>query len=254
MRLLLEEPGLELWHGDGEAFVRGLDLSDLVVIADLPYGSGRYEGDKRFAPETIEHLLTARTCALFGWPEDLAALIAEQSIRRGEVIRPDEWITWWAPNKPDARAHNLRESEAIAVFGLVPGRDRVRRTRSEACRRLMEAERRTGRERRGRSRISNQPLETARDGDVWPLDAPGVGFNAAHRLHQNEKPLELMRRLVLLCSDPGELVIDPCCGSGTTLVAARELGRPTIGVEAIERHCLTALERGGQQVLPGVSA
>jgi site-specific DNA-methyltransferase (adenine-specific) len=49
--------------------------------------------------------------------------------------------------------------------------------------------------------------------------------------HQTEKPIELMRELVALFSNPGDTVLDPFMGSGTTGVACLELGRKFIGIE-----------------------
>src|SRR6266567_1571637 len=54
-------------------------------------------------------------------------------------------------------------------------------------------------------------------GVVWTGAAPGRGFYSRNRLHPNEKPLPIMRRLVELCSDPGQVLLDPFMGSGTTL-------------------------------------
>jgi hypothetical protein len=48
-----------------------------------------------------------------------------------------------------------------------------------------------------------------------------------------EKPLDLMLALVSDYSEPGETVFDPCCGMGTTLLAAELLGRETVGFEAL---------------------
>lgn len=50
-------------------------------------------------------------------------------------------------------------------------------------------------------------------------------------LHPTQKPLELLRRLVLLCTKEGETVLDPFCGSGTTGVASVEANRVFIGIE-----------------------
>ena len=55
--------------------------------------------------------------------------------------------------------------------------------------------------------------------------------NAEPRIHPTQKPLWLMREWVELFSNPGELVVDPYAGSGTTLVAARAAGRRALGVE-----------------------
>lgn len=50
-------------------------------------------------------------------------------------------------------------------------------------------------------------------------------------LHPTQKPVRLMQALIELTTKPGQIVIDPFAGSGSTLVAARNLGRHFIGVE-----------------------
>lgn len=62
--------------------------------------------------------------------------------------------------------------------------------------------------------------------------APSI---ATGRLHPNEKPVSLLRELLDKCP-PGP-VLDPFAGSGSTLVAARELGRASVGVEIDEKWC-----------------
>lgn len=61
--------------------------------------------------------------------------------------------------------------------------------------------------------------------------------------HPTPKPLELMLRLVELFTEPGEVVCDPFCGSGTTGVACLRLGRRFIGCEVDERHHAVAAAR-----------
>jgi site-specific DNA-methyltransferase (adenine-specific) len=67
--------------------------------------------------------------------------------------------------------------------------------------------------------------------------------------HQTQKPEPLMSELVSLFTDPGDLILDPFAGSGTTLVAAKRLGRRAIGIELNEKYCEVAAKRLSQGAL-----
>lgn len=69
------------------------------------------------------------------------------------------------------------------------------------------------------------------------------------KLHKNEKPLRLMTRLVSWLAASGQVIADPFMGSGTTLVAAKELGVRAIGCDISEAHCETAAKRLSQEML-----
>lgn len=75
--------------------------------------------------------------------------------------------------------------------------------------------------------------------------------------HPTQKPAALMRWVILRC-EPGDsdLLLDPFCGSGSTLVAAKTIGVRAIGIEIDERYCEVAARRLAQGVLfgPEVSA
>lgn len=61
--------------------------------------------------------------------------------------------------------------------------------------------------------------------------------------HPTQKPIELLMRLVALCTREGDLVLDPFCGSGTTGVAAITLGRKFVGIDLDKSHIELARRR-----------
>ena len=68
--------------------------------------------------------------------------------------------------------------------------------------------------------------------------------------HPTGKPESLLIEWVNQFSDPGDLILDPFMGSGTTLAAAKRLGRQAIGIEIEEKYCEIAAKRLQQEALP----
>lgn len=79
---------------------------------------------------------------------------------------------------------------------------------------------------------------------VWK-DIPGT----SHPDHPAPFPLEIPARLIRMFSFPGDTVLDPFAGTGTTLLAAKRLDRKAIGVEVEERYCEIVAKRLAQGVL-----
>lgn len=221
------EAGIEIYHGDAREMLPAIGG---CLITDPPYGFGHYyHDDERGVAESLYPFVRK---AVFGYPETLCRwcrLLGE----------PDEWITWWPTNKTGGRCGQKlpRTSEAIAIWGELfekPIRERVGGQRFQTYH---------------EGKYGYEQNKTAYDFDVWRDPAPGMAFNAHQRLHPNEKPESLMLKLVKLCSQAGETILDPYMGSGTTIVAAKQLGRRAIGIEIEERYCEIAANRLRQEVL-----
>ena len=93
------------------------------------------------------------------------------------------------------------------------------------------------------------PLETG--AKASGICADGVVYcrvNGIEKFHQTAKPVELMQELLSVRPD-WSTVLDPFAGSGSTLVAAKNLGRKAIGIEIEERYCEIAASRCAQEVL-----
>lgn len=63
------------------------------------------------------------------------------------------------------------------------------------------------------------------------------------KIHPTQKPIKVLKRLIEIFTDVGDTVIDPCAGSGSTLRAARELGRNSYGFEVEKSFCKEANEK-----------
>jgi adenine-specific DNA-methyltransferase len=73
--------------------------------------------------------------------------------------------------------------------------------------------------------------------DVIPWEYSGNKF------HPTEKPVSALSPLIRAFSRPGDIILDPFCGSGSTLIAAAELRRRFIGIEIEQRYSQAAQER-----------
>ena len=84
--------------------------------------------------------------------------------------------------------------------------------------------------RRTRSSVTAEPSPGVPLGDVWEIGI--IAPVAKERTgYPTQKPEALLTRLISACTRPGDLVLDPYAGSGTTLAAAAQLGRKAIGID-----------------------
>jgi len=81
------------------------------------------------------------------------------------------------------------------------------------------------------------------DGDTWSISRVCGTFKERAGWHGCQMPEQLLGRILRACSSPGDLILDPFAGSGTTLVTAKKLGRRYLGFELSPDYALQAQKR-----------
>ncbi len=83
----------------------------------------------------------------------------------------------------------------------------------------------------------------------WSDIKPAMGREALG--YPTQKPVALLERIIAASSNPGDVVLDPFCGCGTTVHAAQKLGRPWIGID-ITHLAVALIERRLKEAFPGL--
>lgn len=78
--------------------------------------------------------------------------------------------------------------------------------------------------------------------DVW-TDIHRIRHNKRRDEHPCQLPIHLLERIVLMSSDPGDIILDPFVGTGTTAIAAKRLGRRFIGIDLDPTYARIATEK-----------
>jgi site-specific DNA-methyltransferase (adenine-specific) len=132
-------------------------------------------------------------------------------VRRSLLSKHD--VIFWYANSPNYTFNLIRQAPTAAMLAKYSHMD-------EQGRRYMNSY--------GKRYIlkGGKPLD-----DVW--DMPAIAPTSSERVgYPTQKPLALMTRIIQLASNEGDLVLDPFCGSGSTLAAAQQLNRRWIGIDA----------------------
>jgi site-specific DNA-methyltransferase (adenine-specific) len=87
--------------------------------------------------------------------------------------------------------------------------------------------------------------------NLWD-DIPAINSQAQERLgYPTQKPVALLERIISASSNPGDVVLDPFCGCGTTVHAAEKLGRQWIGID-ITHLSISLIEKRLKDAFPGI--
>jgi len=214
--------GVALFHGDARHLVEGLE-ADVVITdpvwpapTDLLAGADDPSGLLR---DVLARVKARRVVIQLGCYSDPRFLAVVPS--RWPFIR----ACWLRYIPCSFRGRVLVTSDVAYAFGEpIPSRPGRRVISGECTSNQGEAPRREGRNRtHGAARAAQEALP-----------------------HPTPRHLRHVSWLVNWFSEPGEVVLDPFAGSGTTLLASRNLDRKAIGVEVEERFCALCVQRLAQ--------
>ncbi len=252
-----EEDGITIYHGEACAVLAALPAASVdVLLTDPPYSSGgMFRGD-RARPVEEKYTqpgggggtpLVRKSFGNFGGDSrdqrSWGSWVAAWSWQAQRVVRPGGWgfvFTDWRQLPAATDALQLGGWVWRSVIAWDKGQDRGLPIRG----------------------IFRSNVEFIVAGTAGPFDAKGVeafpgcvvtapirSDDDGPKVHPTQKPTALLSHLLAVLPPRPLVVIDPFAGSGSTLVAARNLGHSATGIEVDERYCEIAAKRLAQGVL-----
>ena len=244
MSLYYEDESVKLYHGDCREVVRGMSAD--ATVTDPPYGDTSLAWDS-----WPEGWVSAVSSAL----PDTASLWCFGSFRmflahaNGEFAgwRYGQDIVWEKHNGSGFAADRFKRVHELAVHWY----------RGPWADVYKDPQRVTGGSGTKSIRKRGQTAHTGKIGSAGYVDdgmrlmrsVIAVQSMQGKAIHPTEKPLGILEPLIKYSVPEGGTVLDPFAGSGSTLAAAKALGRRAIGIEANEAYCEAAAKRLSQGVL-----
>jgi site-specific DNA-methyltransferase (adenine-specific) len=246
----------ELWHADVMDLLGRLpDRSVDLVVTDPPYAIAKQDWDEFESIDAYvawcDHWLAeiARVLAPHGsaYVCGFSEILADVKARSARRFAGCRWLIWHYRNKANLGRDWGRSHESILHLRSEAARVDVDAVRvpynghtTRYPERVQAVSSQYGRGVR-RDRWQPHPLG-AKPRDV--IEIPVICNGMTEKTpHATQKPEALIERLVLASSAPGQLVVDPFVGSGTTAVVAARLGRRWLVGDAEPRYVALARER-----------
>jgi site-specific DNA-methyltransferase (adenine-specific) len=222
MKPYYEQDGITIYHGDCREILPMLPKVDLV-LTDPPYGKTTHEGARS------ANSLDSTTIDFHPITDDELVELA-----KSWVDHCNRWVLMTCEWRHAVRLDECGALVRLGVWIKPNGAPQFTGDRPGTGWEAVALLHRHGRKRwngGGHHAVWTCPIEQGK--------------------HPTQKPLRLVQKWAVDFSDEGELILDPFMGSGTTLVAAKNLGRNAIGIEIEERYCEIAAKRLAQGVLWG---
>ncbi len=240
-----------LHHGDSLDWMAGLpDASVRLVVADPPYGVAKAEWDtfasrsayvdwsRRWLEQAARVLTPDGTAYVMGFSE----VLADVKWASADLFEGCRWLVWHYRNKANLRKDWGRSHESVLHLrksrSFVMNIDAVRIPyNAHTSRYPVREQGQSSNFQQGKKSNTWQPHALgAKPRDVIEIPILNNGMEEKTP-HPTQKPRELIRRLVAASSDPGDVVLDPFAGSGTTAEICELLERRWLTCEQSAEYC-----------------
>jgi DNA modification methylase len=213
MKPYYEHAGITIYHGDAARILPHLSPVDLL-LTDPPYGIGEARKNHKSRGKLAE----ARDYGKADWDD----------------APPPAWL--------------IEQARALARWQCLFGGNYFHLPPSK-CWLVWDKENGTNDFADCELAWTNYPQAVRKLTYRWNGMLQEPGMPKEFRQHPTQKPEPVMR-WALLQAPESRTILDPFMGSGTTLVAAKRLGRACVGIEREERYCEIAAKRLAQEALP----
>lgn len=242
MKPYYEEDGITVFHGDYRAALNQIAVADCAIV-DPPYGQTSLAWDIWPAKWPSDLATRTRSMFVFGTMRMFMGHAPEFS-----ALQMSQDLVWEKHNGSSFHADRFRRvHESIAHFYCGAWEEIYKNppTTPDATKRQVRRKLRP-------THMGHIEAGSYESHDGGPRLMRSVIYEpSCHGFAENEtqKPLGIIRPLIDYACPLGGLILDPFCGSGSMLVAAKEKGRRAIGIELREEQCEIAANRLRQSVL-----
>lgn len=215
------------------------DQSVDLIVCDLPYGTTANKWDSRIPLDALwvqyNRVIKPNRAIVLFTQQPFTTTVAASNLRNLK----SEWI--WSKQQGtgflNAKKYPLKSHENILVFsnGLPLYHPQMKTGyKPYTCKR--------GAISTPNYSVQKQETITVSDGTRYPLTVLSYKYDRP-KLHPTQKPVSLLEYLIRTYSNEGDLVLDNCAGSGSTLVAAVNTGRHYVGYELDPTYHRIATDR-----------
>ena len=239
--------------GDAATNLASLDLARFdLLFCDPPYNLTKRFGDKEFKSTTSD----AYEAWLESWLKLCVPLLkpsasiyicgdwrSSSAIQRvgSKCFKLRNRITWEREKGRGAKANWKNASEDIWFF-TVSNEFTFNLDAVKQRRRVIAPYRENGKPKDWDESIDGNFRDT-HPSNIWTDITVPFWSMPENTDHPTQKPEKLLAKIILASSNPGDVILDPFAGSGTTAVVAAKLGRKFVAIESDEEYCLLAAKR-----------